>query len=300
MHTKYPRSVSAGIIVFIPFFNAYIKVKNGGVVLMKEKFFKICTGAVVFSLLLFSVGCGEEEISETLPSVSENETFFNSPQTNETFSEESETTELQTEPAAEAANVIQKSESKQSLVDLYNRSISENNFKRISMSQKTHSGTINLGGQKIDLSEEKNKGLREQTQTADNSKSSCPLMEISADNVETAEKINNCIVFRLKNYSSGIDISQGAGNYHGIVEKKRTEEILNNAVKYLKLPGTVSVKSGEYSLSDGVITAYFEKDFTSLKKITFSGMEDVSGKVNYLIIKAKINISFSLSSCYEA
>lgn len=267
---------------------------------MKELFFKFGIGAVVFSLLLFSAGCGEEKNLETLPSVSENETFFNSPQTNETFSEESETTELQTEPAAEAANVIQKSESKQSLVDLYNRSISENNFKRISMSQKTHSGTINLGGQKIDLSEEKNKGLREQTQTADNSKSSCPLMEISADNVETAEKINNCIVFRLKNYSSGIDISQGAGNYYGIIEKKRTEEILNNAVKYLKLPGTVSVKSGEYSLSDGVITAYFEKDFTSLKKITFSGREDVSGKVNYLIIEAQINISFYLSSCYEA
>lgn len=267
---------------------------------MKEKFFKICTGAVVFSLLLFSVGCGEEEISETLPSVSENETFFNSPQTNETFSEESETTELQTEPAAEAANVIQKSESKQSLVDLYNSSISKNNFKRISMSQKTHSGVINLGGQKIDLSEEKNKGLREETQTADNSKSTCSLMKLSANNIETAEKINNRIIFRLKNYSSGIDISQGAGNYHGIVEKKRTEEILNNAVKYLKLPGTVSVKSGEYSLSDGVITAYFEKDFTSLKKITFSGREDVSGKVNYLIIEAQINISFYLSSCYEA
>ena len=206
---------------------------------MKEKFFKICTGIVLFSLLIFSVGCGEEEISETLPSVSENETFFNSPQTNETFSEESETAELQTEPAAEAANVIQKNESKQSLVDLYNRSISENNFKRTSMSQKTYRGTINLGGQKIDLSEEKNKGLREQTQTPDNGKSTCSLMKLSANNIETAEKINNSIVFRLKNYSSGIDISQGAGNYHGIIEKKRTEEILNNAVKYLKLPGTV-------------------------------------------------------------
>lgn len=79
---------------------------------MKNKFLKICTGLVLFSLLIFSVGCGEEEISETLPSVSENETFFNSPQTNETFSEESETAELQTEPAAEAANVIQKNESK--------------------------------------------------------------------------------------------------------------------------------------------------------------------------------------------
>lgn len=75
---------------------------------MKEKFFKICTGAVVFSLLFFSAGCGEEGISETLMFVSETETFFNSPQTNETFSEESKTTELQTEPADEAANVIQK------------------------------------------------------------------------------------------------------------------------------------------------------------------------------------------------
>lgn len=266
---------------------------------MKELFFKFGIGAVVFSLLLFSAGCGEEKNLETLPSVSENETFFNSPQTNETFSEESETTELQTEPAAEAANVIQKSESKQSLVDLYNSSISKNNFKRISMSQKTYSGTINLGGQKIDLSEEKNKGLREQTQTADNSKSSCPLMKISANNIETAEKINNCIVFRLKNYSSGIDVSQGAGNYHGIVEKKRTEEILNNAVKYLKLPGTVSVKSGEYSLSDGVITAYFSSDFSELEKVTFSGKENISGKVQYLIMNVQIDIEFSLNSVYE-
>lgn len=299
MYTKYPRSVSAGIIVFILFFNAYIKVKNGGVVLMKEKFFKICTGAVVFLLLFFSAGCGEEGISETLPSVSETETFFYSPQTNETFSEESETTELQTELEAETANAIPKSESNQSLVDLYNRCISENNLDRISMSQKTLSGVINLGGQKIDLSEEKNKGLREQTQTSDNSKSNCSLIKLSANNIETAEKINNRIVFRLKNYSSGINISQGAGNYHGIVEKERTEEILNNAVKYLKLPGTVSVKSGEYSLSDGVITSYFSSDFSELEKVTFSGKENISGKVQYLIMNVQIDIEFSLNSVYE-
>lgn len=266
---------------------------------MKEKFFKICTGAVVFLLLFFSAGCGETEILETLPYVSETETFFNSPQTEEPLLEERETDETQTEPAAEAANVIQKSESKQSLVDLYNLSISENNFKRISMSQKTLGGVINLGGQKIDLSEEKNKGLREQTQISDNGKSNCSLMKLSADNVETAEKINNCIVFRLKNYSSGINISQGAGNYYGIVEKKRTEEILNNAVKYLKLPGTVSVKSGEYSLSDGVITAYFSSDFSELEKVTFSGKENISGKVQYLIMNVQVDIEFSLNSVYE-
>lgn len=266
---------------------------------MKEKFSKISIGAVLFLLLLFSAGCGETEILETLPSVSENETFFNSPQTTETFLEESGATEIQTEPAAEAANVIQKSESKQSLVDLYNRSISENNFKRISMSQKTLSGVINLGGQKIDLGEEKNQGLREQTQTSDNSKSTCSLIKLSADNIETAEKINNRIIFRLKNYSSGIDISQGAGDYHGIVEKEITEEILNNAIKYLKLPGTVSVKSGEYSLSDGVITAYFSSDFSELEKVTFSGKENISGKVQYLIMNVQIDIEFSLNSVYE-
>lgn len=266
---------------------------------MKNKFLKICTGLVLFSLLIVSAGCGEEEISETLPSVSETETFFNSPQTNETFLEESETTELQTEPEAETANAIPKSESKQSLVDLYNRSISKNNLDRISMSQKTLSGMINLGGQKIDLSEEKNKGLREQTQTSDNGKSTCSLMKLSANNIETAEKINNSIVFRLKNYSSGIDISQGAGNYHGIVEKKRTEEILNNAVKYLKLPGTVSVKSGKYTLTDGIITAYFSSDFSELEKVTFSGKENISGKVQYLIMNVQVDIEFSLNSVYE-
>lgn len=266
---------------------------------MKELFFKFGIGAVLFSLLIFSAGCGETEILETLPYVSETETFFNSPQTEEPLLEERETDETQTEPAAEAANVIQKSESKQSLVDLYNLSISENNLERISMNQKTLSGVINLGGQKINLNEEKNKGLREQTQTSDNSKSACPLMKISSDNVETAEKINNRIVFRLKNYSSDIDISQGAGNYHGIVEKKRTEAILNNAVKYLKLPGTVSVKSGEYSLSDGVITSYFSSDFSELEKVTFSGKENISGKVQYLIMNVQIDIEFSLNSVYE-
>ncbi len=266
---------------------------------MKEKFFKICAVAVFFSLLLFSSACDEAEILETLPSVSETETFFYNQQTNETFLEESKTAELQTEPAAEAANAIPKSESKQSLVALYNRSIGENNFKRISMNQTTLSGTINLSGQKIDLSEEKNKGLREQTQTSDNGKSSCPLMKLSVDNIETAEKINNRIVFRLKNYSSGINISQGAGSYHGIVEKKRTEEILNIAVKYLKLPGTVNVKSGEYTLTDGIITAYFSPDFRVLEKVIFSGKENISGKVQYLIMNVQVDIEFSLNSVYE-
>lgn len=265
---------------------------------MKEKFLKICTGIVLFLLLIFSAGCGEEEISETLPSVSDNETLFNSPQTEETLLEERETAETQTEPAAETANAIPTSESKQSLVGLYNRSISENNFKRVFMDQKTLGGVINLGGQKIDLSEEKNKGLREQTQTSDNSKSICPLIKLSDDNIETAEKINNRIVFRLKNHSFGMDISQGASSYHGIVEKKRTEEILNNAVKYLKLPGTVNVKSGEYSLSDGIITAYFSTDFSELEKVTFSGKESISGKVQYLIMSVQIDVEFSLNSVY--
>lgn len=266
---------------------------------MRKMFFKICTGAVIFSFLFFSAGCTEEEISETLPSVSENEMFFNSQHTEEIFSEESRATELQTEPAAEAANVIQKSENKQSLVDLYNRSINKNDLERISMNQKTISGAINLGGQKIDLSKEKNKGLREQTQTADNSQSTCSLMKLSVNNIETAEKINSSIVFRLKNYASGIDISQGAGNYHGIVEKERTEEILNNAVKYLKLPGTVSVKSGKYTLTDGIITAYFSPDFSTLEKVTFSGKENINGKVEYLIMNVQVGIEFSLNSVYE-
>lgn len=266
---------------------------------MKENFLKICTGLVLVSLLIFSAGCSEEEISETLPSVLGNETLFNSPQTEEILFEERETAETLTEPTAEAANTIPKSESKQSLVDLYNRSISENNFKRISMNQKTIGGIINLSGQKIDLSEEKNKGLREQTQTSDNGKSSCSLMKLSVDNIETAEKINNRIVFRLKNNLFGIDISQGAGSYYGIVERIRTEEILNNAVKYLKLPGTVSVKSGEYSLSDGIITAYFSSDFSELEKVTFSGKENISGKVQYLIMNIQVDIEFSLNSVYE-
>lgn len=266
---------------------------------MKKIFFKVCIGTVFFILLLFLTGCGEKEFSETLPSVSETEMFFYRQQTSETFSEECNTMQQQTEPAAQAANAIQKSESKQVLADLYNRSISENNFKRISMNQKTLSGAINLGGQKIDLSEEKNKDLREQTQTADNSKSICSLMKLSVDNIETAEKIGNRIVFRLKNYSSGVDISQGTGNYLGIVEKERTEEILNNAVKYLKLPGTVSVISGEYTLTDGTITAYLSPDSSTLEKVTFSGKEKISGKVQYLIMNVQVDIEFSLNSVYE-
>lgn len=266
---------------------------------MKTVFFKICIGALLFSSFLFSAGCGGKDTHETVPSVLESEEFFYSQLTEENVLEENDTAEILTEQAAEAAGVMQKSEDKQYLVDLYNRSVDSHNLKRTSMKQETLRGGINLGGQEIDLSEDKNKGLREQTQTTDNSQSPCSLQKLSVDNVETAEKINNKIVFRLKNYSSGIDISQGAGDYHGIVEKERTEEILNNAVKYLKLPGTVNVASGEYRLSDGIITAYFSPDFSTLEKVTFSGTEKISGKVEYLIMNVQINIEFSLNSMYQ-
>lgn len=266
---------------------------------MKTVLLRIFTFMFLCCSLLFSSGCAEEEVYESSERALENNIFSKESQTDESFSEEREACLILTEQAAEAAGAMQKSEGKEYLVDLYNRSVDAHNLKRTSMKQETLGGEINLGGQKIDLSDDKNKGLLEQTQTKDNSKCPCPLQKLSADNIETAEKIHNQIIFRLKKYSSGIDILQGAGSYHGIVEKERTEEILNDAVQYLKLPGKVNVKSGEYTLSDGIITAYFSPDFNSLEKVTFSGKEKISGKVEYLIMDVQVNIEFSLNSVYK-
>lgn len=266
---------------------------------MKSTFLKIAVIVLLETVFIYFAGCEEGESAETFPMVSENLEYGSNEAETEIIVVSTEFTESETHQAVEAANVINGSERKNYLADLYNQSLEKKSLKRTSMSQKTEKGTINLGGQKIDLSESKNQELRNQTQTSDNQKSACTLKKLSYENIESAKKIDNRIVFTLKNCSAGTDISQGAGNYLGIVEKERTGEILNDAVKYLNLPGAVNVKSGEYTLYDGVITAYFSNDFTYLEKVTFSGKEKVQGKVEYLIMQVKIDMEFVLNSVYE-
>lgn len=266
---------------------------------MKSTFFKIAVIVLLEFVLIYFAGCDEKEAAETYPLVSESSEGGCNESETKISVKATEITESVTQQAAEAANVINGSESKTALVDLYNQSLEKSNLKRTSMSQKTEKGTINLGGQKIDLNESKNQELRSQTETSDNQKSACALKKLSYENIENAEKTDNKIIFTLKNCSVGTEISQGAGNYLGIVEKERTGEILNNAVKYLNLPGTVNVKSGEYTLHDGIITAYFSNDFTALEKVSFSGKEKVQGKVEYLIMQVKIDMEFTLNSVYE-
>lgn len=267
---------------------------------MKSAFFKVTVLAFWGMILICFSSCAERENAETFPSVPESSDYVCEETETATDFFKTESTESVTQQAAEAANVINSSENKTALVELYNKSLEKSKLKRTSMSQETEKGTINLGGQKIDLSESKNQQLRNQTQTSDNGKAVSPLKKLSYENIESAKKTNNRIVFTLKNHLEGTDILQGAGNYLGIVENERTAEILNNAVNYLNLPGKVTVKSGEYTLYNGVITAYFSDDFRVLEKVTFSGKEQVKGKVEYLIMQVTIEMEFSLNSVYAA
>lgn len=265
---------------------------------MKNLFLTLFAVSLSVCILLLFGGCAENESAESSVSAAEYDAVSVSRE-DESFSEKRETDTAVTEKSVRTAGNAQVNESKAYLVDLYNRGCEKGNLKRVSLSQKTLSGTIDLGIEKIDLNDEKNAELRENTQTSHNGKSPCPAGKLSCENVENAERKGNKITFTLKPFSAGIEIPQGAGNYMGIVERERTQEILISAAEYLKLPGKVKVKAGEYTLSDGVITAYFSEDFKTVEKITFSGREKVKGKVEYLIMNVGIDIEFSLSSVYE-
>ena len=246
-------------------------------------------------------GCGEtQELSET---------DSGTERLGETLSEKAEEAavifekggaEVANEEASNLSQTSSECESREALVDLYNSALEKESLKRKLMSQKTEKGVIDLGIKEIDLNERENAGLRDLTETDDNSKASCPLEKLALEDVEKAEKSGNTIFFTLKSYSTGTDISQGAGGCLGISEKERTSEILNDAAEYLGLPGKVIVKSGEYTLYDGKITAYFSDDFTSLKKVTFGGKEKVKGTVEYIMMTVRVEIEFALSSLYEA
>lgn len=265
---------------------------------MKTAFLKFIGIFVVIAFVVSAYGCAGNGREEFWTSDDESETVFPETWEKQSSYEKSDISEMITEKAVEAANITDSQERTQTLVDLYNKCVDKSKLKRISMSQQTEKGTVNLGIEKIDLS--KNEKLKNCTQTHDNAKFPCDLQRLSYDNVISAEKDNNKVVFTLKEYCGDTNITQGAAGYHSIVEKERTQEILDSAAGCLGLPGSVYVKEGKYNLIGGVVTAYFSEDFNTLEKVDFTGREDISGKVRYLLIEAEINISFRLASSYKA
>lgn len=269
---------------------------------MKLPFYKAAAqvfGTVLIFIFLFGCGKGEKENVKTSPSAEPSREMAAETESYDIYETAGEGEETLTEKSAMAASFSGKAKSDAELVELYNRALEEADLKRTQMSQKTENGLIDLGVKTIDLGDEENAGLKGVTEISDNAEAVGGLEKLELVNVEKAEISGSDVIFRLKSHSEGTDISQGAGGCSGIAEKERTAEILSGAAEYLGLPGTVRVKSGEYFLYGGEITASFSEDFTALKKVSFRGKEKVTGKVQYLVMEVRIEMEFALNSVYE-
>lgn len=268
---------------------------------MRKLFCKIAAAYSMCVLMLSLFGCGKaQELGVSDSDIKQSEETLSEKAEEAAVIIEREDAEATDEEVGNSSQASAEYESREALTDLYNSALEKGSLKRKHMSRKTESGVIDLGIKEIDLNEKENSGLKALTETDDNLKASCPLEKLAREDVEKAEKSENTIVFTLKSRSAGTDISQGEGGYLGIAEKEMTAEILNAAAEYLGLPGKVIIKSGEYTLYDGKITAYFSDDFTALKKVAFSGKEKVKGTVEYIVMTVGVEIEFALSSLYEA
>lgn len=269
---------------------------------MRSAFYRAAAVLIFFSWCVVLSGCCKGDGGETkasFPAEPSLERAFEA-ETGDIYETTEEAEENPTEKSAMAASLSGQGKSAGELVELYNRALEKAELNRTRMSRKTEKGLIDLGVKTIDLGEGENAGLKAVTETSDSKKTAGDVRKLETANVEKAEISGSDVIFHLKIHWEGTDISQGAGGYLGIAEKETTAEILKGAAGYLGLPGTVTVKSGEYFLYGGEITASFSEDFTALKKVSFRGKEKVSGKVQYLVMEVPIEMEFALSSVYES
>lgn len=211
-------------------------------------------------------------------------------------SEKNDETSAQTGNGGTASS-SSKPDSKSDIISAYNSAVTTSGLSRTSMSQKLTKGFISVVSYDIMASE--HAGVLNQINVNNTSKTASDLKALSSSDVASATRNGNTVTIKLNTVSGKSSVSNGTGGYVGIIDNSRTNEIVNIITDDIGVNG-VTLASSSYTLSNGVITATFNDDFTKITKVTFTGSETFAGKLKYLVMSINADVAANLSSTYSA
>ncbi len=211
-------------------------------------------------------------------------------------SEKNDETSAQTGNGGTASS-SSKPDSKSDIISAYNSAVTTSGLSRTSMSQKLTKGFISVVSYDIMASE--HAGVLNQINVNNTSKTASDLKALSSSDVASATRNGNTVTIKLNTVSGKSSVSNGTGGYVCIIDNSRTNEIVNIITDDIGVNG-VTLASSSYTLSNGVITATFNDDFTKITKVTFTGSETFAGKLKYLVMSINADVAANLSSTYSA
>lgn len=222
-----------------------------------------------------------------------------------------DTADVNSKPAAEVTSKnggtvsVKKPSSREELISAYNSAIKAKKLNCTSVRQRVASGTIGTKDKVvIDFSDPKYTTVDTEIAFREtferNDKNGTALSALSSADINSATVSGNTVTFKLKNCSASESLSGGTHGYINVVDAARAEKIglaVKNAVP--DAPGSVKLKSASFGLSNGVITAEFNDDFTQLKSVKFSCAESVNAKFSYLVLTIIADLRYNVTSEYK-
>lgn len=212
-------------------------------------------------------------------------------------SEQTKETSAQTGNSGSASSSSTLPDSKAEIIAAYNNAVTKSGLSRTSMSQKLTKGFISVVNYDIMASE--NAAVLNKINVNNSSKAASDLTALSSGDVQSATRSGNTVTIKLNTVSGKASLTNGAGGYVGVIDNSRTNEIIDIVTADIGVSG-VTLASGSYTLSNGVITATFNSDFTKITKVTFTGSESFAGKLKYLVLPINADVAANLSSTYSA
>lgn len=199
----------------------------------------------------------------------------------------------------------QKPTSREELVSAYNNCVAASGLNCSSVQQKIVSGTVGTKDNVvIDFSDPKyteDEGEIAFRETFErNDINGIALTSLSPDDIENVSVSGNTVTFNLKDFSASESVTGEMHGYLNIVDTARSEEIgmsVKNAVP--NAPGKVKLKSTAVSMSNGVLAAEFNDDFTQLKSVNFSSEESVNAAFSYLLLTITADLKYNITSEYK-
>lgn len=207
----------------------------------------------------------------------------------------------ETKPSTSDKAPVKKPDSKADIISAYNKAVGTSSLSRRKMTQTLTKGNISIPGG-YDIMAADKADVRNKINVNSTSKAASDLKALNSANVAAATRNGNTVTINLNSASAGLnDIANGKGGYVGVVDKARTDFIVKTIVADIGVNAdNVVIESANYTLSNGVIKATFNDDFTKITKVTFTGNESMKGVVKYKFLTINADVACKLTSEYSA
>lgn len=227
---------------------------------------------------------------------------------NTSASSESQTQDIvSTGVVTEQSSVTQKPTSSRTVpqttadcITAYNQALQKHAPKCTASAQKITKGKLWLGNDtnaSIDLLAGDQTELLAKFEQ--NNVSGTSLTQLSASDVSAAKISGNTVVFTLGSISTSDSISQGKGGYLALIDDARTKELVSGVKEYANVSGDVKITSAAYRLSEGMLTVTFNEDFTEIQSVQYTGKQNVTAKMRYLVMTINADLDYQLSAEFK-